>query len=128
MNKGIVKQIIGPVVDLEFKEKIPQIYNAVEIKKEDGGKLVLEVQQHLGGNLVRAVAMGATDGLRRHAVAADTGAPISVPVGKETLGRVFNLLGEPVDGLAEVKTKKQYPIHYVSCKVIKPEGKLEHIA
>ncbi|MBU1146535.1 F0F1 ATP synthase subunit beta [Patescibacteria group bacterium] len=111
MNKGIIKQIIGPVVDLEFKEKIPQIYNAVEIKKKDGGKLVLEVQQHLGGGVVRAVAMGATDGLQRQMEAVDTEAPISVPVGKETLGRMFNLLGEPVDGLGEFKSKKQYPIH-----------------
>ncbi|MFH2136477.1 MAG: F0F1 ATP synthase subunit beta [Patescibacteria group bacterium] len=111
MNKGIIKQIIGPVVDLEFKEKIPQIYNAVEIKKKDGGKLVLEVQQHLGGGVVRAVAMGATDGLQRQMEAVDTESPISVPVGKETLGRMFNLLGEPVDGLGEFKSKKQYPIH-----------------
>ena len=111
MNKGIIKQIIGPVVDLEFKEKIPQIYNAVEIKRKDGGKLVLEVQQHLGGGVVRAVAMGVTDGLQRQMEAIDTEVPISVPVGKETLGRVFNLLGEPVDGLEEVKSKKQYPIH-----------------
>ncbi len=111
MNKGVIKQIIGPVVDLEFKEKIPQIYNAVEIKKKDGGKLVLEVQQHLGGGVVRAVAMGATDGLQRQMEAIDTEAPISVPVGKETLGRMFNLLGEPVDGLGEFKSKKKYPIH-----------------
>lgn len=116
MNKGIVKQIIGPVVDLEFKEKIPQIYNAVEIKKKDGEKLVLEVQQHLGGNTVRAVAMGPTDGLERQMEATDTDVPISVPVGKETLGRVFNLLGEPVDGMEEVKTKKRYPIHRPSPK------------
>ncbi len=116
MNKGIVKQIIGPVVDLEFKEKIPQIYNALEIKRGDGEKLVLEVQQHLGGNLVRAVAMGVTDGLRRQMEAIDTEAPISVPVGKETLGRVFNLLGEPIDGLEEFKSKKRYPIHRPSPK------------
>ncbi len=116
MNKGIVKQIIGPVVDMEFKDKIPQIYNAVEIKKKDGGKLVLEVQQHLGGGVVRAVAMGPTDGLERQMEATDTDAPISVPVGKETLGRVFNLLGEPVDGLEEVKTEKRYPIHRPSPK------------
>ncbi|MBI5071496.1 F0F1 ATP synthase subunit beta [Candidatus Falkowbacteria bacterium] len=111
MNKGIIKQIIGPVVDLEFKEKVPQIYNAVEIKRKDGGKLVLEVQQHLGGGMVRAVAMGVTEGLERQMEAIDTEAPISVPVGKETLGRVFNLLGETVDGLGEFKSKKQYPIH-----------------
>jgi F-type H+-transporting ATPase subunit beta len=111
MNKGIIKQIIGPVVDLEFSQKVPQIYNAVEIKRKDGGKLVLEVQQHLGGGMVRAVAMGVTEGLERQMEAIDTEAPISVPVGKETLGRVFNLLGETVDGLKEFKSKKQYPIH-----------------
>jgi F-type H+-transporting ATPase subunit beta len=111
MNKGIIKQIIGPVVDLEFSQKVPQIYNAVEIKRKDGGNLVLEVQQHLGGGMVRAVAMGVTEGLERQMEAIDTEAPISVPVGKETLGRVFNLLGETVDGLKEFKSKKQYPIH-----------------
>ena len=125
MNKGIIKQIIGPVVDLEFKEKIPQIYNALEIKKKDGGKLVLEVQQHLGGSVVRAVAMGPTDGLGRQMEAIDTGAPISVPVGKETLGRVFNLLGEPVDGLGEVKIKKQYPIHRPAPKFTDQSTKTE---
>jgi len=125
MNKGIIKQIIGPVVDLEFKEKIPQIYNAVEIKKKDGGKLVLEVQQHLGGGVVRAVAMGATDGLQRQMEAIDTEAPISVPVGKETLGRVFNLLGEPVDGLGEFKSKKKYPIHRPSPKFTDQSTKTE---
>jgi F-type H+-transporting ATPase subunit beta len=125
MNKGIVKQIIGPVVDLEFKEEIPQIYNALEIKKGDGEKLVLEVQQHLGGNLVRAVAMGATDGLERQTEAIDTGVPISVPVGKETLGRVFNLLGEVVDGLPEVKAKKQYSIHRPAPKFTDQSTKTE---
>ena len=93
MNKGVIKQIIGPVIDLEFTEKVPQIYNAVEIKKRDGEKLVLEVQQQLGGSMVRAVAMGSTDGLERQMEAIDTGAPISVPVGKETLGRMFNRSG-----------------------------------
>ncbi len=125
MNKGIVKQIIGPVVDLEFKEEVPQIYNAVEINKGEGEKLVLEVQQHLGGNLVRAVAMGPTDGLQRQTEAIDTGAPISVPVGKETLGRVFNLLGKAVDGLSEVKSKKQYPIHRPAPKFTDQSTKTE---
>ncbi len=111
MNKGIIKQIIGPVVDLEFSQKLPEIYNAVEVKRDDGTRLVLEVQQHLGGSMVRAVAMGSTDGLRRQTEAIDTGVPITVPVGKETLGRMFNLLGEPVDGLGECKAKKKYPIH-----------------
>jgi F-type H+-transporting ATPase subunit beta len=125
MNKGVIKQIIGPVVDLEFDQKIPQIYNAVEIKKDDGGKLILEVQQHMGGNVVRAVAMGSTDGLRRQMEAMDTGAPISVPVGKETLGRMFNLLGEPVDGLGEFKSKKKYPIHRPAPKFTDQSTKTE---
>jgi len=125
MNKGLIKQIIGPVVDLEFDQEIPQIYNAVEIKKDDGGKLVLEVQQHMGGNVVRAVAMGSTDGLRRQMEAIDTGASISVPVGKETLGRMFNLLGEPVDGLGEFKSKKKYPIHRPAPKFTDQSTKTE---
>jgi len=125
MNKGIIKQIIGPVVDLEFSQELPEIYNAVEVKKEDGGKLVLEVQQHLGGSVVRAVAMGATDGLKRRAEVIDTGGPIAVPVGKETLGRMFNLLGEPVDGLGECKTKKRYPIHRPAPKFIDQSTKTE---
>lgn len=125
MNKGIVKQVIGPVVDLEFSGKPPKIYNAVEVLKSDGSKLVLEVQQHLGGNMVRAVAMGATDGLRRQTEVIDTGDPISVPVGKETLGRMFNLLGEPVDGLKDCKAKKRYPIHRPAPKFTDQSTKTE---
>jgi len=125
MNKGIIKQIIGPVVDIEFNQKLPKIYNAVEVKRDDGSKLVLEVQQHLGGNVVRAVAMGSTDGLRRNIEAVDTGEPITVPVGKETLGRMFNLLGEPVDGLGECKAKKKYPIHRPAPKFTDQSTKTE---
>ncbi|KKW06882.1 MAG: ATP synthase subunit beta, partial [Candidatus Moranbacteria bacterium GW2011_GWE1_49_15] len=90
-NVGKVLQVIGPVVDVEFAENLPEIYNALEIKTADGGKLVLEAHQHQGGGKVRAVAMGATDGLKRGMEVVDTGAPIAVPVGKETLGRMFNL-------------------------------------
>jgi F-type H+-transporting ATPase subunit beta len=98
MQKGKVVQVIGPVVDLEFEEgKVPPIYNAVEIKNGEE-KLVLEVASHLGNGRVRAVAMGQTEGLKRGDEAHDTGAPISVPVGKEILGRMFNLLGEAIDG------------------------------
>jgi F-type H+-transporting ATPase subunit beta len=125
MNKGIVKQIIGPVVDLEFSDEPPKIYNAIEVLQENEEKLVLEIQQHLGGNLARAVAMGSTDGLRREMEATDTGAPISVPVGKETLGRVFNLLGVPVDGLKECKAKKRYPIHRPAPKFTDQSTKTE---
>jgi F-type H+-transporting ATPase subunit beta len=125
MNKGTIKQIIGPVVDLEFSQKLPEIYNAIEVKKDDGSKLVLEVQQQLGGSIVRAVAMGSTDGLRRQMEAIDMNEPISVPVGKETLGRMFNLLGEPVDGLGECKTKKKYPIHRPAPKFTDQSTKTE---
>lgn len=109
-NKGIIQQIIGPVVDVQFDGAVPAVYNALEIAR-DGGTLVLEVEQHLGGNVVRAVAMGGTDGLMRGMAVTDTGAPISVPVGEETLGRVFNVLGEPIDEKPAPQTKQTYPIH-----------------
>ncbi len=112
---GKIVQIIGATIDAEFPgDHLPDIFNALEVSFERGGeeiKLVCEVQQHLGGNRIRAVAMGATDGLVRNADVVDTGAPISVPVGDETLGRVFNLLGDPVDKGAAVKTKERRPIH-----------------
>lgn len=111
MNKGTITQIIGPVLDLQFtEEKLPEIYNAVEVVN---GKntVVAEVQQHLGEGQVRAVAMSTTDGLKRGMVATDTGSPISVPVGEEVLGRLFNVLGQNVDGKPEVKSKKRLPIH-----------------
>ncbi|MDR3583045.1 MAG: F0F1 ATP synthase subunit beta [Candidatus Pacebacteria bacterium] len=123
MNKGKVLQVIGPVVDVEFPasaeasagkpaNNLPKIYNALEIALEGGGKLVLETHQHLGGNKVRAVAMGTTDGLRRGMEVTDTGAAIAVPVGEGTLGRMFNLLGEPIDGIKdEVKFERKDPIH-----------------
>lgn len=112
MNKGKVLQVIGPVVDVEFSEKLPKIYSALEIKLEGDGKLVLETHQHIGGNKVRSVAMGSTDGLKRGMEVTDTGAPIAVPVGEGTLGRMFNLLGEPIDGIEdEIKAERKDPIH-----------------
>ena len=111
MNKGKISQVIGPVVDVEFEENLPEIYSALEVALDGNKKLVLEAHQHLGSNKVRAVAMGSTDGLRRSMEVTDTGAPISVPVGKETLGRMFNLLGEPIDGAEAVKTENRFPIH-----------------
>lgn len=110
MNKGKVIQVIGPVVDIEFDGETPLIYNAVEIMNDDK-KLVLEVAGHLGGGRVRAVAMGPTEGLKRGDEASDTGAPISVPVGEEILGRMFNLLGEPIDNMEAPKTKERWAIH-----------------
>ncbi len=108
--KGKIIQVIGPVVDVEFEEGVPAIYSAVEIDN-NGKKLVLEVASHLGGGRVKCVAMGPSDGLRRGDVAVDTGAPISVPVGKENLGRMFNLLGDPIDGMPPVQTKERWAIH-----------------
>src|SRR6188768_597063 len=96
---GRVIQITGPVVDIEFPAgKLPAIFNAVEILRDGQDSLVCEVQQHLGNNWVRAVAMTTTDGLARGAAVLDTGAPITVPVGELTLNRVFNVLGDPIDG------------------------------
>jgi len=112
MSKGIIKQIIGPVVDLEFPEgHLPNIFNAITIKREDNSTLVLEVQQHLGENLVRCVAMDTTDGLTRGTEALDTGEPITIPVGPEVLGRLMNVIGEPIDELGPINTKEHYPIH-----------------
>ncbi len=112
MNKGKIKQIIGPVLDIEFEEdKLPAIYNAIKIEREDGSTLTAEVHQHLGENMVRTVAMDSTDGLVRGMDALDTESPISVPVGPETLGRLMNVVGEPIDQQGEIKTKKRAPIH-----------------
>ena len=110
-NKGTLLQIIGPVIDARFEEKLPAIYNALIIKFEDGRQLVAEVQQHLGNNVVRAVAMDGTDGLKRGLEVMDTGSPIKVPVGRETLGRIFNVLGEVVDKGPAVKTEEYHSIH-----------------
>lgn len=119
MEKGRVVQVIGPVVDVEFPiGELPAIYNALKIKTDPDDKsersvinLTLEVAQHLGGNRVRCVAMSSTDGLVRGTDVEDTGGPISVPVGNETLGRMVNLLGDPIDNMGPVETNKRYPIH-----------------
>ena len=115
MSVGKVSQVIGSTFDAEFPEdQLPKIYNAVKVSFNDGRStinLTGEVQQHLGGGKVRAVALGSTDGLRRGLDVTDTGAPLSVPVGKETLGRVFNLLGEPIDQRGPVNTAERRPIH-----------------
>jgi len=110
-NVGKVRQVIGPVVDVEFPpDRLPALYNAIKIKR-DGGELTLEVAQHLGDSVVRCVALASTDGLTRGMEALDTGGPIKVPVGRGCLGRLFNLLGEPIDGLGEVKSEDYWPIH-----------------
>ncbi|MEC4674072.1 MAG: F0F1 ATP synthase subunit beta [Nitrospirota bacterium] len=130
---GKVIQVIGPVVDVEFPPgKLPNIYNAVRIQQAataQSGKaemdVTLEVAQHLGENRVRAVAMSSTDGLVRGMQVSDTGAPISVPVGPETLGRVVNVLGDPVDGFGPVNTKKRYSIHRPAPSLEDQETKTE---
>lgn len=112
MSSGRVLQVMGPVVDLEFERgHLPEIYNAITVKRPDGNELVLETALHLGDNTVRTVAMSSTDGLVRGMEAVDTGGPISVPVGRSTLGRVFNLLGEPIDEAGKVKVEEKLPIH-----------------
>ncbi len=111
MNTGKISQIIGPVVDCRFEKELPAIFNALHVAREDGSTLVLEVQQHMGNQVVRAVAMSTTDGLVRGAEVTDTGAAISVPVGDVTLGRMFDVAGNPIDGKGEVKAKEYYPIH-----------------
>jgi len=111
-TEGRVIAITGPVVDIEFPPgQLPAIFNAVVLKPTNVAELTCEVQQHLGNNWVRAVAMTTTDGLARGTIAVDTGAPISVPVGPSTLGRVFDVLGHPIDGKGPVEADTYYPIH-----------------
>jgi F-type H+/Na+-transporting ATPase subunit beta len=124
MNKGKVTQIIGAVVDVQFEKELPAIRNALKVQNS-GQELVLEVAQHIGANQVRTIAMGATDGLQRNSEVADTGAPISVFVGKETLGRMFNALGQPIDGKPVIKTNKSYPIHRPAPEFAKQSSKVE---
>jgi flagellar biosynthesis/type III secretory pathway ATPase len=116
-SAGQVVQVLGPAVDVQFDEaKLPQIHNAIIVTSEgfdvpDPINVTLEVQQHLGEGRVRCVAMEPTDGMVRGMKATDTGAPISVPVGRQTLGRVINVLGRPVDKMGEIKSPAKYPIH-----------------
>src|ERR1700744_1233798 len=115
MNQGKIVQIIGPVVDVEFAGELPAIYNALTVEYDMPGagktKLTFEVQQHLGDNWVRAVAMSTTEGLKRGYTVTDTGGPISMPVGEAVMGRVFNVTGDPVDEQGPVKADKYNPIH-----------------
>ena len=124
MNKGKITQVIGAVVDVQFEKELPALRNALEVNF-DKRTLVLEVAQHIGSGQVRTIAMGATDGLQRNLDVTDTGAPISVPVGKETLGRMFNALGQPIDDKEAVKTAKKYPIHRPAPDFAKQSGKVE---
>ncbi len=126
MQKGIIKKIIGPVVDIEFKEKIPGIYSALEIIT-GGGKIVFETEQHLGSGMVRAIALSNTDGLKRGDEVYDTGSPISVPVGNACLGRMFDVLGNPIDGKEPVdeKATEYWPIHRAAPKFSDQSTRLE---
>ena len=109
---GKVTQVMGAVVDVTFEDgNLPEIMNSLEISRDDNSKLVLEVAQHLGDSIVRTIAMDTTDGITRGEKVTDTGAPISVPVGPETLGRLFDVLGNTIDGKGELKTKSRFPIH-----------------
>lgn len=111
MAKGKVTQVIGTVVDIEFPpDELPALYNAIDIPI-DGGKIVLEAQEHIGNNWVRCLALSPTDGLERGSEAIDTGAALTVPVGKATLGRLFNVMGEPIDNLGAVEATEHWPIH-----------------
>src|SRR6476661_4185444 len=122
-NVGRIEEIQGVVIEAVFPDELPEIYSALEIEREDnpeeaegissgtGTNLILEVQQHLGDDRVRAVAMDTTDGLARGMEVIDTGGPITVPVGKITLGRIFNLLGETIDQGDELEVDQRWPIH-----------------
>jgi F-type H+-transporting ATPase subunit beta len=109
-KNGKITQIIGAVVDVSFEGELPEIYTALEVNNQ-GNKLILEVAQHLGEGGVRTIAMDSTEGLKRGDQVINTGAPISVPVGPETLGRIINVIGEPIDDRGQVKTKEKWPIH-----------------
>ena len=108
---GKVVQVIGPVVDIKFdSDSLPNIYNEIKIDMGDH-VLAVEVEQHMGDDIVRTIAMESTDGLKRGVKAVDTGKPISVPVGKNVLGRLFNVLGNPIDNCGQVESEEYYPIH-----------------
>ena len=111
-NIGKITQIIGAVLDIKFTEgNLPEINEAIKIATNEGGELTVEVAQHLGDDTVRCIAMGTTDGLVRGMDAKATGAPISVPVGENTLGRIFNVLGEPIDGIDKPTDVQYFPFH-----------------
>lgn len=121
-NIGTVVQIIGAVLDIKFPpEKLPNLLNAIEIEHE-GKKLTVEVAQHIGDDTVRCIAMGSTDGLVRGLPAVDTGASIKVPVGRQTLGRIFNLLGEAVDNKPQPETEEKWEIHRPAPSFEEQEG------
>ena len=125
-NEGLITQIIGPVIDVEFAQgELPEIYNALKIYKEDGSYIVAEVQQMLGSNRVRTVAMASTDGLKRGMKVENTGEPIKIPVGKPILGRILNVIGEPVDNAGPIETNDYLPIHRQSPSLVEQNTEIE---
>ena len=117
-QEGLITKVIGPVVDIEFQQgELPKIYTALHIQKDDGTFVVAEVQQMLGSNRVRTVAMSSTDGLRRGMKVINTGEPIKIPVGKSILGRILNVTGDPVDEMGAIETDTYLPIHRESPKL-----------
>ena len=125
-NEGLITQIIGPVIDVEFAQgELPEIYNAIKIYGDDGSVTIAEVQQMLGSNRVRTVAMSSTDGLRRGMKVENTGEPIKVPVGKPILGRILNVIGEPVDQMGPIETNDYLPIHRESPKLVDQNTEIE---
>src|ERR1700726_3718074 len=123
-NIGSISQVIGAVVDVKFEGDLPAILNALHAQNQ-GKTLVLEVAQHLGENTVRAIAMDTTDGLVRGMVVRDTGGPISMPVGPECLGRILNVIGDPVDDGPPVHTKLRSPIHRAPPQFVEQSTKIE---
>ena len=114
INTGKISQIIGPVIDVVFDNagnNLPKIYDALEVSKTNGDKMVIECQQHIGENTIRAVAMDSTDGLKRGMEVRPTGQPILMPIGDEIKGRLFNVVGEAIDGIGSVPNEGGYPIH-----------------
>ena len=125
-NEGLITQIIGPVIDVEFQQgELPEIYNALKIYKDDGSYIIAEVQQMLGSNRVRTVAMASTDGLKRGMKVENTYEPIKIPVGKPILGRILNVVGEPVDEQGPIETENYLPIHRESPKLVDQNTNVE---
>ena len=118
MENGIIRRVIGPVVDVQFPSgKLPDIYNAIEVNLDDH-KIVMEAVQHIGDNSVRCISLFSTDGLSRGCPAVDTGAPIKMPVGEATLGRMFNVVGEPIDGKGEIKADGYRPVEQPAPSIV----------
>ena len=125
-NEGLITQIIGPVIDVEFQQgELPEIYNALNITADDGTVIVAEVQQMLGSNRVRTVAMSSTDGLKRGMKVVNTGEPIKIPVGKPILGRILNVIGQPVDKMGDINADTYLPIHRESPKLVDQNTNIE---